>query len=234
MLFLSLFSDVKSAIKDGRDTNSFNTVVNGLKSKELDLVSSKDSNHTSGGVMHVRGRSQHRFKSMNNFSQNFGKDKGRSKSRSKSKQKYRTCYKCGEKGHYMKECPRNRNNQSNNHANVASSSDNSGDVFVVIENCDASNFVSSSSLHDNEWLVDSGCTFHMSSVRNLFSNYREVSHGYVSMANEKQCQIVGIGDVCLKFVSGYVLTLKDVRHVPDLCNNQISCAALEDDGFQGR
>ncbi|KZV38054.1 hypothetical protein F511_13308 [Dorcoceras hygrometricum] len=37
-----------------------------------------------------------------------------------------------------------------------------------------------------------------------------------------------------KFDNNYVLTLKNVRHVPALCNNLISCAALEEDGLEGR
>ncbi|KAK6153634.1 hypothetical protein DH2020_013273 [Rehmannia glutinosa] len=54
------------------------------------------------------------------------------------------------------------------------------------------------------------------------------------MANEKKCEVLGIGDICLKFESGYTYTLKNVRHVPDLCNNLISCAALENDELEGR
>lgn len=50
----------------------------------------------------------------------------------------------------------------------------------------------------------------------------------------KKCVLAGIGDISLKLDSGYVLNLKNVRHVPDLCNNLISCASLEDEGFEGK
>ncbi|MCI37404.1 retrovirus-related pol polyprotein from transposon, partial [Trifolium medium] len=43
--------------------------------------------------------------------------------------------------------------------------------------------------------------------------------------------IVGIGDVCIQTNSGCALTLKDVRHVPDLRLNLISVHALDLDGF---
>ena len=100
--------------------------------------------------------------------------------------------------------------------------------------CDSMNSVLSDSLCKSNWLVDSGCTFHVTPFRDLFSCYKEIEHGFVSMANSKNCNVLGICDVCLKFSSGYVFTLKNVRHVPDLRNNLLSCASLENDGLEGK
>ncbi|KAK4384679.1 Retrovirus-related Pol polyprotein from transposon TNT 1-94, partial [Sesamum angolense] len=86
----------------------------------------------------------------------------------------------------------------------------------------------------NEWLLDSGCTFHMTPFKEILTNYKSDNSGSVSMANEKLCDVKGFGDVCLIFESGFKLTLKNVRHVPDLCHNLISCAALEEEGLEGR
>ncbi|KAL0365526.1 UNVERIFIED_CONTAM: Retrovirus-related Pol polyprotein from transposon TNT 1-94 [Sesamum angustifolium] len=44
----------------------------------------------------------------------------------------------------------------------------------------------------------------------------------------------GLGDVCLTFSDGYKLTLRNVRYVPDLNHNLMSCAALEEEGLEGR
>ncbi|KAL2230802.1 UNVERIFIED_CONTAM: hypothetical protein Sindi_1674600 [Sesamum indicum] len=54
------------------------------------------------------------------------------------------------------------------------------------------------------------------------------------MANEKNCEIKGFGNISLNFEDGYRLTLKDVRYVPDLRHNLISCAALEVEGLEGK
>ncbi|KAL0308909.1 UNVERIFIED_CONTAM: Retrovirus-related Pol polyprotein from transposon TNT 1-94, partial [Sesamum radiatum] len=54
------------------------------------------------------------------------------------------------------------------------------------------------------------------------------------MANEKRCEIQGLGDIFLTFKDGYKLTLKNVRYVPDLNHNLMSCAALEEEGLEGR
>ncbi|KAK4395819.1 Retrovirus-related Pol polyprotein from transposon TNT 1-94 [Sesamum angolense] len=53
--------------------------------------------------------------------------------------------------------------------------------------------------------------------------------------NQNEVNFVrGFGDVCLTFESGFKLTLKNVRHVLDLCHSLISCAALEEEGLEGR
>ncbi|CAH9139773.1 unnamed protein product [Cuscuta epithymum] len=232
------YSDVKSAIKYGRDNITLDIVVNGLKSKELDLKQSRGSKN-SGEVMHVRGRPQNRSHNKNyasNGESSFRKNSANRKGRSKSRSKARKCYNCHEFGHFIKDCPKPKKNQHNEHANVAFGEEKMGDIFMVNNLCDHAcvNSVLSNSLCESDWLVDSGCTFHMTPFENLFSNYKKIENGYVSMANEKKCNVLGTGDVCLRFSSGSVFTLKDVRHVPDLRYNLLSCASLENEGFEGK
>ena len=71
----------------------------------------------------------------------------------------------------------------------------------------------------------------MSPFKEVFSELKPVTKTFVSMADDKKCEILGIGTVCLKFENGYVLNLKDVRYVPDLCYNLMSCTALENEGM---
>ena len=54
------------------------------------------------------------------------------------------------------------------------------------------------------------------------------------MANNRQCRIEGIGSVCLRFSSGISYTLKNVKYVPSLYYNLLSCSALETEGLEGR
>ena len=68
----------------------------------------------------------------------------------------------------------------------------------------------------------------------MFSNYVEVSGKHVFLADDKKCNVDGIGDVILKFEIGFNITLKHVKHVPDLTYNLMSCSALEDEGLEGR
>lgn len=57
-VILDSYSDVKFVIKYGRDNLTFDTVINSLKSKEMDL---KHGGKTSSNdkVMHVRGKTTH-------------------------------------------------------------------------------------------------------------------------------------------------------------------------------
>ncbi|KAK4391110.1 Retrovirus-related Pol polyprotein from transposon TNT 1-94 [Sesamum angolense] len=120
-----------------------------------------------------------------------------------------------------------RKNEPKDTANVAEGS--SDEVYML---CDVNSAISSLSM--NEWLLDSGCTFHMTPFKEILTNYKSDNFGTVSMANEKLCDVKGFGDVCLTFESDFKLTLKNVRHVPDLYHNLISCAALEEEGLEGR
>ncbi|KAL2248133.1 UNVERIFIED_CONTAM: hypothetical protein Sindi_2665600 [Sesamum indicum] len=233
------YSDVKAAIKYGRDSVNIETVVNGLKSKELDIKTNKPSQNQHE-VNLVRGRMKSRnFNSRYNSRSRSRNKNSRSKSRTRENNfrndriKDRRCYNCGIKGHYIKDCRkprrehRDKNYEEKETVNNVSIESN-GEVFVVYE----ANFVNSFDMH--EWLIDSGCTFHMSPFKDIFSNLRHEHIGFVSMANEKKCDIKGLGDISLCFEGGHKMVLKNVRYVPDLSHNLISCAALEEDGLEGR
>ena len=51
------------------------------------------------------------------------------------------------------------------------------------------------------------------------------------LGNDYACEIVGVGDVQLKFQHGSTFTLKNVRHVPKLTKSLISAKQLDDAGF---
>ncbi|KAL0367537.1 UNVERIFIED_CONTAM: Retrovirus-related Pol polyprotein from transposon TNT 1-94 [Sesamum radiatum] len=131
------------------------------------------------------------------------------------------------RGHFIKECKKPKKNTPKDSANIVD--ENAGEVYMI---CDVN--AVNSSVNINEWLIDSGCTFHMTPFREILTNYKSEKLGSVSMANEKLCYVNGYGDVCLNFENGFKLTLKNVHHGPDLCHNLMSCAALEEDGLEGR
>lgn len=61
-------------------------------------------------------------------------------------------------------------------------------------------------LCESNWLVDSGCSFHISPFKNLFSSFEKVENGFISLENEKKYRVGSLSDICLKFNSSFVLT----------------------------
>ncbi|KAL0322887.1 UNVERIFIED_CONTAM: hypothetical protein Sangu_1908000 [Sesamum angustifolium] len=161
------YGDVKAAIKYGRDNVNLETVVSGLKSKEMDLKTNKPSQNQNE-VNFVRGRTKNRNSDYKyrRHSKSRSRSRGRSNSRNKyrndknnneknneEKSKEKRCYNCGGRGHFIKECRKPRKNDSKDTANVA----DSDEVYMI-------------------------CDF---------------------------------------FENGFKLSLKNVRHVPDLAHNLI-------------
>ncbi|CAH9118145.1 unnamed protein product [Cuscuta epithymum] len=131
--------------------------------------------------MFVRGRSKGRSKNPKQNSQ--GKNASQP-GRKRSKSRKRVCYNCGNTGHFIKDCPHPKKTE---HASVAVDKCDLGDILMV---CDHVNSVRNS-LSEHEWLIDSGCTYHMSPFRDLFSTYELCDSGYVSLADNKRCNVLG-------------------------------------------
>lgn len=85
----------------------------------------------------------------------------------------------------------------------------------------------------DSWLLDTGASQHYCAVRAMFSTYKLLTHKMtVPMANSSSSEIVGIGSIVLKMVTGSTLTLENVRHVPDLRTNVISGSQLTTRSFE--
>ena len=81
-----------------------------------------------------------------------------------------------------------------------------------------------------EWILDSGCTYHMCPHKDLFSTYELLDFSVVLMGNDAQCNVVGISTVQIKSHDGIVRTLTNVHHIPDLKCDLISLGTLKSNG----
>ncbi|KAG8485483.1 hypothetical protein CXB51_021817 [Gossypium anomalum] len=82
------------------------------------------------------------------------------------------------------------------------------------------------------WILDSGCTFHMSPNRDWFTTYKIMFEGVVLMENNASCKIIGVGTIKGKMFDEVVRTRSDVRHVPGLKRNFISFSTLNSKGYK--
>ncbi|KAG8492267.1 hypothetical protein CXB51_009957 [Gossypium anomalum] len=160
--------------------------------------------------------------------------RSKSKGRSKSSNRGKTCNFCKKKGHIKSECYKLQNKIKKEATNQKGKQpENSSEADVVKDYSDGELLVVSvnNSKVSEEWIRDSGCTFHMSPNRDWFTTYETVSKGVVLMGNNA-CKIAGVGTIKVKMFDGVVRTLSDVRHVPKLKRNLISLSTLDSKGYR--
>ena len=213
------YREIKNAIKYGRESLTYEVVVNALKSRDLELESeTKDR----GEGLTVRGRTPNRNGNQNH---NWNKNKSNSKSRSKSVIRGRKCYYCHKEGHYIKDCFMKQREEK-------AKTQTDGDLAIVSNNSDNGEVLAVSLNNDNvDWILDSGCTYHMCPTKSWFHSYNKIDGGKVLLGNNMSCIVVGIGSVQVKLDDGTVKTLSSVRHVPELQRNLISLGMLDEAGY---
>ncbi|KAG8503416.1 hypothetical protein CXB51_001387 [Gossypium anomalum] len=86
-------------------------------------------------------------------------------------------------------------------ANLA---DENGNDFLLVSTSDNSKLTSN-------WILDSGCSFHMCPKREWFFTYSLVEGGVVRIGNDSSSKVIGIGTVKIKMHDGTIRTLSDVR-----------------------
>ncbi|KAG8474612.1 hypothetical protein CXB51_031249 [Gossypium anomalum] len=159
----------------------------------------------------------------------------KSKGRSKSSNRGKTCNFCKKKEHIKSECHKLQNKIKREAANQKGKQlENFGEADVVEDYSDSELLVASvnDSKVSEEWILDSGCTFHMSPNRDWFTTYGTVSEGIVLMGNNTSCKIASVGTIKAKMFDGVVRTLSDVRHVLKLKRNLISLRTLDSKGYR--
>ncbi|GKV08223.1 hypothetical protein SLEP1_g19888 [Rubroshorea leprosula] len=193
-----------------RDQLSMEDVKAALNSRELKKKVSGDKSGDQVAGLFIRGRQNNKT---------FNK---RGKSQSKSRAKHARCYECNEIGHFKKNCPKLKEKKAkkSGDANIASCSDKLDDGDCVLS-------VSTNSSGE-EWILDSGCSFHVCPRPDWFETYK-LAIGMVVLGDDTALPIVGIGNILIKMYDGMVRTF-EVRHVPGLKKNLISMSKLDSKG----
>lgn len=143
-----------------------------------------------------------------------------------------TCFKCGKKGHYARDCDDNANSHKMASLQEKPCPNRSG-------NSEKNIFLLTLSDHipDTAWLSDNGATQHVCRFREWFVNYREIPPEKVLSANEKEpentLQAVGIGDIHMRLYVGNKtndVVFRDVLYIPNCRRNLLSTSRVEDKG----
>ncbi|KAE8908359.1 hypothetical protein PF005_g8124 [Phytophthora fragariae] len=88
-------------------------------------------------------------------------------------------------------------------------------------------FTATSAMGKTEWLVDSGASSHMTSVRDKFVSMKEPKTPVrITIVDGKKIDAVAMGTVGLKLMNGTSVTLSDVLYISEVEGNLISVAKL--------
>ena len=67
---------------------------------------------------------------------------------------------------------------------------------------------------NQDWLLDSGCTYHMTHDEHWLSDYKEINGGKVIMGDSHTCEFRGA--VSIKLFDSIKRKMSNVRYVPNL------------------
>ncbi|KAL8160958.1 hypothetical protein V2J09_012447 [Rumex salicifolius] len=166
--------------------------------------------------------------------------KNKSKFRPKPESKYKgsnnnskSCKYCKKAGHDVSECFKLKNKKESQ--KQGQSSDQGGQSSHSVNSCTDGDLLLVD--HDSqdtktEWIIDSGCTFHMCPHKNWFQTYEPVHGSHVLLGDNTPCPVLGKGTIKTRTQDGVERTLSEVRHIPELRRNLISLGTLEARGYK--
>lgn len=135
----------------------------------------------------------------------------------------RTCFICGKPGHIAKYCRQKGQNI------------NSGDRNeTTMVNFPVALMSSPSKEMSEKWMLDSGCTSHISNNRSFFRTFLE-KKGSIQVGNHEFIESHGVGTVNIKTAVHGVLNnvvLHDVLYAPDIVHNLISVSKVRRKNFR--
>ena len=149
--------------------------------------------------------------------------RSKSNNRSKSRPKFsKECWTCGKEGHFKKQCPERK--KPSNSVNIAEEKE---EPLVLVASQQATK---------DEWVLDSGCTFHITPNKDVLFDLEDIEGGKVLMGNNTISEIKGIGKIRIMNDDGSSEILTDVRYMPTMGRNLISYGLLEKMGcrYEGK
>jgi len=216
ILILSALPDsydmLKETLKYGREGIKLDEVISAAKSKELELRDSSGGSRPVGEGLYVRGKSQ---------AGGVG---------NKSTEGKKVCWICGKEGHFKRQCYKwLEKNKGNSAGETALVKDDAQDLVGLV----ASEVNISEDKNDQEeWIMDTGCSFHMTPRKEYLINFEKAKSGKVRMANNSYSEVKGIGSVRFVKKDGTSIVLQGVRYIPEISRNLISMGTLEAEGYE--
>ncbi|KAG7599301.1 Integrase catalytic core [Arabidopsis suecica] len=139
----------------------------------------------------------------------------------------RRCYVCDKPGHIAKDCKLRKGERA--HLSIEESEDEDEDgchmLFSAVEEKEIS------TIKEETWLVDSGCTNHMSKDIRYFITLDRSKKITIKIGNGGKVVSEGKGDIRVTTTKGDHV-IKDVLYVPELARNLLSVSQMISNGYR--
>lgn len=217
------YDQLKDAMLYGRDnTISLEEVESAFKSKELQRQNEGKHEASTRESLNVKQKQEMKGGYKKKNSQEF-KRSGKEKGKGVEEKETRKCHYCKKPGHLKKDCFAFKKKQA-----AKDQKPDAADVADHCENGEMLNIVESPLGED--WILDSGCSFHMCPHKHWFTDLRPGNFDFVLLGNDEVCPVEGIGSIKLKVHDGTCKILTEVRFIPLLKRNLTSLGFLESKG----
>lgn len=204
-------------------TISLEEVQSAIKAKELQRK--LEGQETSGESYSVRGR--HEKKDSNKFKKSRSKSRNGKSGKVKPQKGKLKCFHCHKEGHFKRDCPEKVKKDQNKERGKEP-----GEASLAEEDYESSEALAVTQQDSRrEWILDSGCSFHMTPNKDWFESLQMSHEGSVLLGNNKSCPVLGKGSVRIKMFDGIERMLNEVRYIPELKRNLISLGMLDKSGY---
>ncbi|CAB77906.1 putative polyprotein [Arabidopsis thaliana] len=106
-----------------------------------------------------------------------------------------------------------------------------GSVKKSIKGMFVSEALSSTDIHlEDEWIMDTGCSYHMTHKREWLEDFDEEAGCSVRMGNKTISRVKGVGTVRIANDNGLTVTLQNVRYISDMDRIFLSLGTFEKAG----
>ena len=181
------FDGLKDILRYSKLSLTLTDVVTAIKSKELESEFQVKSPKKSSEALFVKGKGNSKGSKYERKSQSSEAKNKYVKEKNKPK---KVCWSCGEHGHFKMQRPKRGNYNGYQHGETAMV--NGIDVVRVdmLYVGEALNMTDSDL--ETQWVIDSGCSFHMTWRKDSFIELDEYVTGTFRMANDTVSRVMGL------------------------------------------
>jgi len=230
-----------SSFEDSRDLTmiSLTELMNSMQIQEQGRMLRKEllreESNTAEGIFLTRSQSSYKAKK-----KGWKNEKKSDEDDNDEKEKYSSCqhykktnhphWKCwwkpdvvcssyNQKGHMEKVCKRKQQE-----VQIAQETDDEKEELLFVVTCFASDIT------NETWLIDSGCTHHMTHDKDMFVKLNKTHSSKVKIENGDYIEVKGIGDIAIDAGSG-TKVIFDVLYVLEINQNLLSVGQLLEKGY---